>query len=36
MPGAVAPAFWKGMTAWISGQKSLDETLKGHDESWQS
>src|SRR5215213_4024196 len=29
MPGSVgAGSFWKGMTAWISGQQSLDETLK--------
>ena len=37
MPGAVgAGSFWKGMTAWISGQQSLDETLKNIDESWPS
>ena len=37
MPGAVgAGSFWKGMTAWISGQQSLDETLKEIDESWPS
>ena len=37
MPGAVgAGSFWKGMTAWISGQQNLDETLKNIDESWPS
>jgi alpha-glucoside transport system substrate-binding protein len=37
MPGAVgAGSFWKGMTAWVSGQKSLDETLKDIDDSWPS
>jgi alpha-glucoside transport system substrate-binding protein len=37
MPGAVgAGTFWKGMTAWISGQKDLDEALKEIDESWPS
>src|SRR5215218_6533982 len=37
MPGAVgAGSFWKGMTAWISGQQSLDETLKNIDDSWPS
>jgi alpha-glucoside transport system substrate-binding protein len=37
MPGAVgAGSFWKGMTAWISGQKSLDEALKEIDDSWPS
>jgi alpha-glucoside transport system substrate-binding protein len=37
MPGAVgAGSFWKGMTAWISGQKDLEETLKEIDESWPS
>jgi alpha-glucoside transport system substrate-binding protein len=35
MPGAVgAGSFWKGMTAWIGGQKSLDEALKDIDDSW--
>jgi alpha-glucoside transport system substrate-binding protein len=35
MPGAVgAGSFWKGMTAWVSGQKSLDEALKDIDDSW--
>jgi len=35
MPGAVgAGSFWKDMTAWISGQKSLDEALKDIDDSW--
>ena len=35
MPGAVgAGTFWKGMTAWISGQQSLDEALKTIDDSW--
>jgi alpha-glucoside transport system substrate-binding protein len=37
MPGAVgAGSFWKGMTAWVSGQKSLDEALKDIDDSWPS
>jgi alpha-glucoside transport system substrate-binding protein len=37
MPGAVgAGSFWKGMTAWISGQQNLDETLKTIDDSWPS
>ena len=37
MPGAVgAGSFWKGMTAWISGQKNLDEALKDIEESWPS
>jgi alpha-glucoside transport system substrate-binding protein len=35
MPGAVgAGSFWKDMTAWIGGQKSLDEALKDIDDSW--
>jgi len=35
MPGAVgAGSFWKGMTAWIGGQKSLDEALKDIQDSW--
>jgi alpha-glucoside transport system substrate-binding protein len=35
MPGAVGSgSFWKDMTSWISGQQSLDEALKGIDESW--
>jgi alpha-glucoside transport system substrate-binding protein len=37
MPGAVgAGSFWKDMTAWIGGQKSLDEALKDIDDSWPS
>jgi alpha-glucoside transport system substrate-binding protein len=37
MPGAVgAGTFWRGMTAWVSGQRSLDEALKDIDESWPS
>jgi alpha-glucoside transport system substrate-binding protein len=37
MPGAVgAGSFWKDMTAWISGQKSLDEALKDIEDSWPS
>jgi alpha-glucoside transport system substrate-binding protein len=37
MPGAVGGgSFWKGMTAWVSGQKSLDEALKDIEESWPS
>jgi alpha-glucoside transport system substrate-binding protein len=35
MPGAVgAGTFWKDMTAWISGQESLDKALKNIDDSW--
>jgi alpha-glucoside transport system substrate-binding protein len=35
MPGEVgAGTFWKDMTAWISGQESLDEALKNIDASW--
>jgi alpha-glucoside transport system substrate-binding protein len=35
MPGAVgAGSFWKDMTAWIGGQKDLDEALKDIDDSW--
>jgi alpha-glucoside transport system substrate-binding protein len=37
MPGAVgAGSFWKGMTAWVSGQKNLDEALKDIEDSWPS
>jgi len=37
MPGAVgAGTFWKDMTAWISGQESLDQALKDIDQSWPS
>jgi alpha-glucoside transport system substrate-binding protein len=37
MPGAVGSgSFWKGMVAWISGQKDLDTTLKDIDQSWPS
>jgi alpha-glucoside transport system substrate-binding protein len=37
MPGAVgAGTFWRGMTAWVSGQKSLDEALKDIEDSWPS
>ena len=37
MPGAVgAGSFWKDMTAWIGGQKDLDEALKDIDDSWPS
>jgi len=37
MPGAVgAGTFWKDMTAWISGQESLDTALKNIDDSWPS
>jgi alpha-glucoside transport system substrate-binding protein len=37
MPGAVgAGTFWKDMTAWISGQESLDQALKNIDASWPS
>lgn len=35
MPGAVgAGTFWKDITAWISGQESLDAALKNIDSSW--
>lgn len=35
MPGAVgAGSFWKEMTAWVSGSKSLDEALAAIDASW--
>lgn len=35
MPGEVgAGSFWKEMTAWISGQESLDQALKNIDASW--
>ncbi len=35
MPGAVgAGAFWKEMTAYVSGSKSLDEALKAIDAAW--
>lgn len=35
MPGAVgAGSFWKEMTAYVSGAKSLDEALKTIDASW--
>lgn len=37
MPGAVgAGTFWKDVTAWISGQQSLDKALKSIDASWPS
>ncbi|MFF3906793.1 ABC transporter substrate-binding protein [Streptomyces sp. NPDC001848] len=35
MPSAVGSGtFWKDMTAWISGQESLDTALKNIDASW--
>lgn len=35
MPGAVGSgSFWKGMVAWVSGQKDLDTALKDIEESW--
>ncbi len=35
MPGAVgAGSFWKEMTAYVSGAKSLDEAVKAIDASW--
>jgi alpha-glucoside transport system substrate-binding protein len=35
MPGPVgAGSFWKEMTAYISGAKTLDQALKGIDASW--
>jgi alpha-glucoside transport system substrate-binding protein len=37
MPGAVgAGSFWKNMTAWIGGQKNLDDALKDIQASWPS
>ena len=37
MPGEVgAGSFWKEMTAWISDEQGLDETLKNIDASWPS
>lgn len=37
MPGEVgAGTFWKEMTAWISDQQSLGDTLKNIDDSWPS
>jgi alpha-glucoside transport system substrate-binding protein len=35
MPGAVGSgSFWKGMVAWVSGQKDLDTALKDIEDSW--
>lgn len=35
MPGAVGSgSFWKGMVAWISGQKDLKTTLTDIEQSW--
>jgi alpha-glucoside transport system substrate-binding protein len=35
MPGAVgAGSFWKEMTAYVSGAKTMDEALKAIDASW--
>jgi len=37
MPGAVgAGSFWKEMTAYVAGNKSLDEALRAIDQSWPS
>jgi alpha-glucoside transport system substrate-binding protein len=37
MPGAVGSgSFWKGMTAWISGQQTLDQALTNIEQSWPS
>jgi len=37
MPGAVGSgSFWKGMVAWVSGQKDLDTTLSDIQSSWPS
>jgi alpha-glucoside transport system substrate-binding protein len=37
MPGAVGSgSFWKGMTAWISGQQTLDQALSSIEQSWPS
>lgn len=35
MPGEVgAGSFWRGMTAWISGQQELEEVLTEIEDSW--
>lgn len=35
MPGSVgAGSFWREITAYVSGQKTLDETVKAIDASW--
>jgi alpha-glucoside transport system substrate-binding protein len=35
MPGAVgAGSFWKGMVAWVSGQKNRDQVLNDIEASW--
>ena len=37
MPGAVGSgSFWKGMVAWVSGQKDLDTALTEIEKSWPS
>jgi alpha-glucoside transport system substrate-binding protein len=37
MPGAVGSgSFWKGMVAWVSGQKDLDTALNDIEKSWPS
>jgi alpha-glucoside transport system substrate-binding protein len=37
MPGAVGSgSFWKGMVAWVSGQKDLDTSLNDIESSWPS
>jgi alpha-glucoside transport system substrate-binding protein len=37
MPGSVGSgSFWKGMVAWVSGQKDLDTALKSIEDSWPS
>ncbi|HEX6755025.1 MAG TPA: ABC transporter substrate-binding protein [Mycobacteriales bacterium] len=37
MPGAVGSgSFWKGMVAWVSGQKDLDTALSEIEKSWPS
>jgi alpha-glucoside transport system substrate-binding protein len=37
MPGAVGSgSFWKGMVAWVSGQKDLDTALSDIENSWPS
>ena len=37
MPGVVGSgSFWKGMVAWVSGQKDLDTALKDIESSWPS
>ncbi len=37
MPAAVgAGSFWKGMVAWVSGQKTMDQVLDEIEQTWPS